>query len=136
MDGVSAAQVDLQLPAVSSSEKWTAKAEDGGVGPGFCVVRCQVEGELNREVRLWTSGWSGIVQRTGSKPEYGPDACEFAPLGAGRYTVEPSGLDASAGASLRIDFDLLPNRIVWVRYHKAAQPVGAPPARCHHGKGD
>ncbi len=117
VDGVSAVQADLQLPSSPVvSGQWSVKAEDGGAGPGFCVVRCQIEGEPNREVRLWTAGWSGMVQRTGSKAEYGPDACEFAPLGSGRYTVEPFGL----GESLSIELDLPANRVVWVRYHKVA----------------
>ncbi len=126
VDGASNVQVDLQLPGGAPGEKWTAKVEDGGGAPGLCVVRCQIEGEPNREVRLWTSGWSGIVQRTGSKSEYGPDTCEFAPLGSGRYTVEPSGLEVPAGESLRIDFDLPPNRVVWIRYRKAVRPVEPP----------
>ncbi|NOZ05860.1 MAG: hypothetical protein GXP41_05845 [Chloroflexi bacterium] len=43
-------------------------------------------------VRLFTSYWTGTVNRTGTKPEYGPFACEFAPLQAGEYTIEPEGL--------------------------------------------
>ncbi len=90
LDGRNEALVDLALPG------WGWEVTDGGPGPGFGVVRCRVKGRLNHPVALWTGGWAGMVQRTGSKTEYGPDACEFAPLGAGRYNVQPEGIDAVA----------------------------------------
>jgi hypothetical protein len=144
--GAATVQVDFRLPAdVPSpvqSGGWEVRVEAGGATPGFSVVRCQVEGEINREVRLWTSGWSGIVQRTGSKAEYGPDVCEFAPLGSGRYSIEALGLEGLApGAGtraapirrsvtkgVRVDFDLEPGRLVWVRFRKVAPPPIEPPA--------
>jgi hypothetical protein len=138
VDGASQAQVDFTLAAPAPSASWEVKVEVGGVTPGYSVVRCQVEGDANREVRLWTAGWTGIVQRTGSKPEYGPDVCEFAPLGPGHYSVEAIGLEAEpasrpivitrAGATrgLRAELDLPPNRLVWVRYRKVAPPVEPP----------
>jgi hypothetical protein len=126
IDGSDARQVDFSLEDGGDGGQasgWTAAVEDGGRGPGSSVVRCQVEGQVGIEVRLWTSGWSGIVQRTGSKAEYGPDACEFAPLGSGKYLVEPIGLDTSPGQSLRIEVNLESNRIAWVRYRRSAGPV-------------
>lgn len=138
VDGAAQAQVDFALAAPPQSASWEVKVEVGGVTPGYSVVRCQVEGEPNREVRLWTAGWTGIVQRTGSKPEYGPDVCEFAPLGPGHYIVEATGLETGpaprplvatregAAKGPRAELDLEPNRLVWVRYRKAAPPVEPP----------
>ena len=37
---------------------------------------------------------------TGTKPEYGPDACEFGGLRAGTYTLSPKGLDASVAVTV------------------------------------
>lgn len=139
--GATPVQVDFALATPVQNGGWEVKVEDGGEAPGFSVVRCQVEGEVNREVRLWTAGWSGIVQRTGSKSEYGPDVCEFAPLGAGRYSVEATGLEAETPRGMapvaraavvkgiRAEFDLEPGRLLWVRYRKVAQPPAEPPAR-------
>ncbi len=90
LDGRNEVVVDLAMPG------WGWEVTDGGPGPGFGVVRCRVKGRPNHPVALWTGGWAGMVQRTGSKAEYGPDACEFAPLGAGRYNVQPEGMDAVA----------------------------------------
>ena len=136
--GAATVRVDFTLPGPAQSGGWEVRVEGGGETPGFSVVRCQVEGEINREVRLWTAGWSGIVQRTGSKTEYGPDVCEFSPLGSGRYSVEAIGLEGLAPTTgargraitqgVRVDFDLESGRLVWVRFHKVAPPI-APPAR-------
>jgi hypothetical protein len=123
VDGTAAVQVDFALVSATAMEKWTAKVEDGGTGPGSSVVRCQVQGEQGREVRLWAQGWAGITQRAGSKPEYGADACEFAPLGPGRYFIEPVGLEASPGQPLRAEINLSANRVGWVRFAKTAAPV-------------
>ena len=68
VDGVNAIKVGfLPWGPCRAGEAWTAKIEDGGNRPGFCVVRCQVEGEIGREVRLWTAGWSGMSLRTGEQ---------------------------------------------------------------------
>ena len=120
VDGQTPVQVDFTLPEPAATWGWAV--EDGGPGPGFSLVRCQVAGEPHREVRLWTSGWGGITQRTGSKLEYGPDVCEFAPLGPGAYTVAPQGLDVQA------DVRLAANRVAWVRFHPPApQPLEPTP---------
>ena len=66
--------------------------------------------------------------RWGSKAEYGADACEFAPLGPGRYFIEPVGLEASPGQPLRAEINLDANRVGWVRFAKTAAPV-APMSR-------
>ncbi len=127
VDAGSRAQVDLTLPGAAATGL-KAVVEDGGVGPGFCVVRCRVVGQPGRAVSLCTDGWGGITQVTGSKPEYGADACEFSPLGAGTYFIELEETDA-AGArhTVRTEIKLAPNRVVWVRLEggAAAQPPTA-----------
>jgi len=116
LDGQEEKVVDLTL-----LEEWTWEASDGGPGPGFGLVRCSVEGLLNLPVHLWTDGWSGLVRMTGSKPEYGPYACEFAPLGEGHYYVEPEGLE------IRADIDVNSSRVVWLEFRKQA-PAPPPPS--------
>ncbi len=126
VDANSQAQVDLVLPGGAASGL-KAVVEDGGPGPGFCVVRCRVVGQPGRAVSLATQGWGGITQVTGSKPEYGADACEFAPLGAGAYFVELEEKDAAGLAhTVRAEVQLEPNRVVWVRFEDAGQTQ--PPA--------
>lgn len=127
VDANGQAQVDLTLPSDAASGL-KAVVEDGGPGPGFCVVRCRVVGQPGRAVSLATQGWGGITQLTGSKPEYGADACEFAPLGAGAYFVELEETDAAGLAhTVRVEVKLEPNRVVWVRFEDAGQtPSPAP----------
>lgn len=140
LDAGGQVRVDLVLPAtVESAEPTVGEAqptvplglrpvvEDSGPGPGFCVVRCRVVGQPGRAVSLWTWGWGGITEITGSKPKYGPDACEFAPLGPGTYFVELEETDA-AGAThtVRTEIHLESNRIVWVSFDtEGAQGEGA-----------
>ena len=90
LDGRNEVVVDLAAPG------WGWEVTDGGSGPGFGVVRCRVTGRSDVPVHLWTDGWEGITQRTGSKAEFGTDACEFAPLGVGRYLLRPEGTDVVA----------------------------------------
>ncbi len=126
VDGVQEVQIDFALAEAAQAD-WSVKIEPGDPSPGFAVVRCQVEGEIGREVRLWTVGWSGMVQRTGSKPEYGPDACEFAPLGPGRYYIEPVGLATDAAPDLRAELVVEPQRVLWVRYRRIEPPPAVEP---------
>lgn len=113
VDGRNEAVVDLTIPEAA----WVATVRDGGPGPGFAVVRCSVEGKPGLPVRLWTEGWAGVVQRAGSKTEYGPYAMEFAPLGPGRYYVEPQGL------GVRATIELPPGRVIWVEFAPASQAL-------------
>jgi len=111
LDGQGEQVLDLVV-----AEGWTWEEWDGGPGPGFGVVRCSVDGLVDLPVHLWTEGWSGIVQLTGSKAEYGPYACEFAPLGGGHYTIEPEGLE------VRAEVDIDGSRVVWVEFRERIQP--------------
>jgi hypothetical protein len=99
LDGGNLVDLVLTLPAPPENE-WQADISDGGPGPGFGVVRVSVEGQPGLPVRIWTTGWEGMVRRAGEKPEYGPFALEFAPLGSGRYTVEPEGLGVQTEATI------------------------------------
>jgi len=131
VDGTNQAQVDLSLPSPDETPagmRWTV--EDGGEGPGFSVVRCRVVGQPGRAVSLWTWGWGGITQVTGSKPEYGSDACEFAPLGPGTYFVEleePAPTDGTP-QTVRAQIDLKPKRVAWVRFERTATEQPTAPA--------
>ncbi len=112
LNGKDEASVDLVVPG------WGWQVTDGGASPGFGVVRCRVKGRTDQRVRLWTAGWEGMTQRTGSRPEYGSDACEFAPLGAGKYKAQPDGVDAMA--ELTVDG----SRVVWITFaEQATQPA-------------
>jgi hypothetical protein len=124
VDGASSAVVDLALtPAqpepAPAGLHWSV--EDGGEQQGSSVVRCRVIGGAGRAVSLWTWGWGGITQVAGSKPEYGPDACEFAPLGPGLYFVEMEepAADGTPAQTVRAEVNLPPNRVVWVRFELA-----------------
>jgi len=84
---------DIELPPTN----WTVaitKNTSGTVptNAGRSVIIVSVIDRPALTVRIYTADWSGTTNRTGTKPEYGPFACEFAPLRAGTYTVEPEGL--------------------------------------------
>ncbi len=124
VDGVGAVVVDLALAQpqpVPTGLRWSV--EDGGEQPGSSVVRCRVEGGAGRAVSLWTWGWGGITQVAGSKPEYGPDACEFAPLGPGLYFVEleEPAAEGVAAQTVRAEVNLAANRVAWVRFEPAVR---------------
>jgi hypothetical protein len=60
------------------------------------IIRVWVRGKIGLPVTIRTAdgGWS-TVNYVGAKPEYGPDALEFAPVWPGRYVIEPEGLGVS-----------------------------------------
>ncbi len=90
-------------------------------GEGIIVVR--VVGRYNLPVDIWGNGW-GTTALTGSKPEYG-DACEFAGLRPGVYTVTPRGL----GAHLDVNLEFGGFALVEFRAY-ATPPPPPPPIRC------
>jgi hypothetical protein len=59
-----------------------------------------VSGRSAHDVEIRSGSWSA-VSMTGTKPEYGPDACEFGGLRAGTYTITPASLGVSV--SLTVD---------------------------------
>ncbi len=125
VDGANVVEVTLRLQAPAAGGSWQATVSDGGASPGFAVVRVRIDGHPNLAVRLWTDGWSGMVRRTGEKPEYGPAVCEFAPLGAGVYFIEPQGLGTRA--EIKADG----RRVLWVTFTQIApQPPGKTVEHC------
>jgi hypothetical protein len=121
LDGNDQVRVDLALPPAETSQlRWSVT--DGGHQPGPSVVRCRVVGRAGRAVSLWTWGWGGITQLAGSKLEYGPDVCEFSPLGPGLYFVEleEPASEGTAAQTVRAEVSLAANRLAWVVFEPAA----------------
>jgi hypothetical protein len=103
-------------PTATPSPGWAGRELDPIVISGWSsVVRVWVRGGYGLPVTIAAAddGWN-TVNYAGSKPEYGPDALEFAPLGPGRYVITPQGL----GVSLIID--LPPGHIAQVLF----EPIG------------
>jgi hypothetical protein len=87
------------------------------VGGWSSVVRIWVRGQYGLPVviRSWDGSWS-TSNTVGTKPEYGPDALEFAPLGPGTYVVEPQGLDA------QVTVNLAPGVVAEILFEPVASP--------------
>jgi hypothetical protein len=77
---------------------WVGKVVSNSSGQGangiFSVVVVRVLGAKGLPVEISSGGWNAVAL-TGTKPEYGPFACEFGGLWPGTYTVRPQGLGAS-----------------------------------------
>lgn len=71
------------------------------MGGWFNVVRVWVRGKVGLPVTISSQDGSWqTVNSVGSKPEYGPDALEFSPLGSGTYLIAPQGMGISATVTL------------------------------------
>jgi hypothetical protein len=64
------------------------------------AIAVVVAGKPWHEVEIQSGNWSTTCQ-TGTKPDYGPDACEFAGLRAATYVITPKDL----GASVQVTVD-------------------------------
>jgi hypothetical protein len=77
---------------------WVGKVVSNSSGQGAngisSVVVVRVLGAKGLPVEISSDGWNAVAL-TGTKPEYGPFACEFGGLWPGTYTVRPQGLGAS-----------------------------------------
>jgi hypothetical protein len=77
---------------------WEGKVVSNSSGQGAngisSVVVVKVLGAEGLPVEISSDGWNAIAL-IGTKPEYGPFACEFGGLWPGTYTVRPQGLEAS-----------------------------------------
>ena len=77
---------------------WLSKVVSNSSGQGAngisSVVVVRVLGAKGLPVEISSGGWNAVAL-TGTKPEYGPFACEFGGLWPGTYTVRPQGLGAS-----------------------------------------
>lgn len=117
-------QADLQLDGVNSWEiqfaellpTWEAEVVNAGSMPGYSVVRVEVEDQVDLPVHIWKEEWEGMMRRTGSKPEIGPFALEFSPLGPGHYMVEPEGL------GVWTDVTLTGLETVWINFRRCTTP--------------
>jgi hypothetical protein len=87
------------------------------VGGWSSVVRIWVRGQYGLPViiRSWDGSWS-TSNTVGTKPEYGPDALEFAPLGPGTYVIEPQGLGA------QVTVNLAPGVVAEILFEQVASP--------------
>jgi len=85
------------------------------------IVRVWVQGHygLPVTIRAADGGWSA-VNLVGSKPDYGPDALEFAPVWPGRYVITPQGLGVSH------TLDVSPGLVAQVRFEPSAGGVWLP----------
>jgi hypothetical protein len=70
----------------------------GAGGP--VVLRVSVNGVIGLPVTVTADGWS-TTNWTGTKTEYGPYFCEFAPMPVGTLTVIPQGLGVSVRVPMR-----------------------------------
>lgn len=110
--------------------RWVAEVAQAGSMPGYSVVRVEVEGLADIPVHIWKEEWEGMMRRTGSKPDFGPYALEFSPLGPGHYMVEPESL------GVWTDVTLTGLEAVWVHFRRSRAPaapnvvrsMGAPPS--------
>jgi hypothetical protein len=93
-----------------------------------------VAGKPWHEVEIQAYGWNTTCQ-TGTKPDYGPDACEFSGLRAATYVITPKDLGASVQvtvdgwgwALVRFDPVSVPNAQPTSRPSQTAQPTRTAP---------
>jgi hypothetical protein len=82
---------------------WKGKVISNSSGQGASgissVVVVRVLGATGLPVEISSGGWNAVAL-TGTKPEYGPFACEFGGLWPGTYTVRPQGLEASVEVTM------------------------------------
>jgi len=81
-------------PQVTWEGEVVSNSSDQGANGISSVVVVRVLGAKGLPVEISSGGWNAVAL-TGTKPEYGPFACEFGGLWPGTYTVRPQGLGAS-----------------------------------------
>jgi hypothetical protein len=90
------------IPAASATPQggWTGRVT--GMKPSATgIVRVRVRNQAGLTVTLRSAdGTWQAANFVGTKPEYGPDALEFAPIPPGDYGVTPSGLGATVNFAL------------------------------------
>ncbi len=91
--------------------------QDHPVPGSGSVLQVSVKGKVGLPVTINLGEYYETTMPTGSKPEVGPYACEFAPLQAGTWTITPKGLGTS--------FDIYLDGAGWA--HVEFYPTGAAP---------
>lgn len=82
---------------------WIGRVESNTTDPsggGLIVLRVSVDGLVGLPVTIRSSGGWSTTNRTGTKTEYGPYFCEFAPLPSDTFTIIPEGLGVSVQVPL------------------------------------
>jgi hypothetical protein len=125
MLGTPAAAVDAQS---GTALVWEGRliSDISDLSVGGTIIRVSVIGVagLPIEVSSADGGWSTSLL-SGSKPEVGPYAAEFAGLSPGRYVISPQGL----GATLTVEADGTDIIVVeFVQVQKQVSPTPTPPA--------
>jgi len=90
-------------PCPTPETAWMGRVEYNTTQPGgsgLIVLRVSVDGLWGLPVTVTANGWS-TTNWTGTKTEYGPYFCEFAPMPMGTLTVIPQGLGVSVRVSMR-----------------------------------
>jgi hypothetical protein len=91
---------------------------EGLEGRYFATIAVRVIGRpAGQQVEIRSEGWSEMCT-TGTKPEHGPDACEFGALVAGTYRLTPQDL----GTHLDVTVGL--QDFVLVEFYYAGPPPG------------
>jgi hypothetical protein len=90
-------------PTATPQSGWSGRVlSNRPVGGWFGLIRVWVRGKVGLPVTISSADGSWqTVNAVGSKPEYGPDALEFAPLGSETYTITPQGLGVSVTVTLQ-----------------------------------
>lgn len=117
------AQLPTRTPTTIAPKAWVGRLVSNtlGVTEGQgSIFRVSVAGVLDTPIEL-RNGNTFIIGKSGSKPEYGPFAAEFAPVTKGLWTVSVPAL----GASLQVEADNY-NLAVIEFVPVAAAPATAP----------
>jgi hypothetical protein len=111
----------VPAPPSQPTSAWqgrVVKRLDSLAGRYFATIAVRVVGRpAGQEVTIQSTGWSATC-KTGTKPEHGPDACEFGALNAGTYRLTPKGL----GTYLDVPVGL--QDFVLVEFHYTGPPPG------------
>jgi hypothetical protein len=115
-------------PTPTPTSGWSGRVlRQVPVGGWVSVVRVWVRGRYGLPVSICSADGSWCTTNTvGTKPEYGPDALEFAPLGPGPYVVEPHGL------GVQVSVDLAPGVVAEVLFEPTAPATPTPTATPPH----
>jgi hypothetical protein len=115
--GLAQSPTPTTLPAVSWIGRVVSVTQDLSLRGS--VLRVSVAGFKGLPIKVSSGGWS-VVGLTGSKPEYGPDVAEFAPIPHGLVVIEPQGL----GASMTLTADM--TSYITVEFSKSTDQLVAP----------